>query len=488
MAARIKNIKEYIKEKDSDLLDWIEEHVSDADMFRPPVTFILPEESVRKRIIKSSPPDVGLDILKSYVIPGISLKRYAAFMPNADTLITYADHVLDVKHVDNSGVRVGSAELRTDAIYGNNEESSVYYANGELPTSGESASAVLGSAQHKRRIHGRAESKRAQLCEFVERRYKTYLYKRALFPREMKCVNPYLEFMVSFFMYLKSLQGPDSIYGQYLPYILDVDPIISFYIILEPYFIAKPGSQYMIPDIIIDNYRYSRVYGNIFNQYYQLFANLGYTPSFIDQKTKELVNHQQRLKSAGSEIYKSCEAQYAALFNNTSMLREYPREILVIIGTPQKKMSQDILRCRLPVFYNVFTREGESGDTIHISESTISKEFALFRNHIRTTCYYNVCDIKMREMPVREPVTAHLNFCKSYCFLYSAPTLEEIKNKTHCCHIIYEAYRLSNGDYNRTIGLERDLSVYRQYGQPPPFTLSVEPSLTTAPSSLLPGQ
>ena len=471
MGERPRDVKSYILKKDPELAAWIDQHVLDEEMLKAPVTFILPDETVRRRITDpANAPETGLSILKAYVIPGISLKSYRHFDPNEKEITTYGDFILEIKHVDTqSGVTVGSATVRKDNEFENNDEYSVYYAQGELPNGGE----VSGS-RDRRRVRGRGDgvvSKRTKLCNFVEAKYKVYLYKRSKFPKEMRCINPYLEFMVSFFLYLKA-KYPNL---DALRMILDYDPIASFYILLEPYVVPVGEFKYLISDDIVDEYEFARVYGNIFDQYYALFDKLPYPPGYCESRSDVFTTYQKNIRSLGTEIYKDCTIDYDKLFAGTlPCLTSFPKELLALIGSPKKKKWQDIFRSRFGYFYNNFTRDGEPEKGVFISSATIDKEVDLFLNKVREASRYELEQIKMRNFPVREPVVIMLNFCKGCYYLYTAPKLEDVLKSTNSCSqkLAYLSIKESNGTFDRLKGLERDLRRYTEYKANPGFTIT----------------
>lgn len=472
MAPLFTNITDLLKATSPELVKWIEDGDGTylvGDLFTPPVTVIFPAPETLNKILTGNPDD-GVHILMQHIIPGVSLKRCAAFDDSVETFVP--GKVLNVSHCDGQCVYLKNGTKIMAVPYQqfeNGDQYSVFKATGPIDL----VDKVAGSAERRRHVRGRNEKnplQRQMITNYVEAKYVTYLVKRSKFPAKVRCVNPYAEFIVNFFMFLRS--RPD--YHQYveLAVLLDYDPIASFYILLEPYLIPE-GVNYLIPEDVLKNYEWCRVYGNVFEQYYDLVseASLKYSDAFKQQRI-ECCAEQKKIRAIGKQIYADCDAAYQSLFKDTSTLREYPKKVLQLVGDWRKKKWQDVFRFRFPSFYSCFSVNYSeiTGATVKIA--LIDSEFCAFRNHVRNCSAYNIERPDTDNFTTKETIGVMEKFCQSSAYLYAAPTVEEVRaTDTGSERSSYEAAKNAFGDFDRLAGLKRDLEYYKLYQRNPGFSL-----------------
>jgi hypothetical protein len=127
----------------------------------------------------------------------------------------------------------------------NNDSQSVYIlCNG--------ATLVAGSAQKRRKVHGRAEATaststlRRDITQKLLDRYCVYMCRQG----KRSGINPFVHFMDCLLLHLRALGKADSGQGEYYQTALSVlspSPMASFFLLVEPF---RKGT-YLIPDSVL---------------------------------------------------------------------------------------------------------------------------------------------------------------------------------------------------------------------------------------------
>src|SRR5690606_34347212 len=112
---------------------------------------------------------------------------------------------------------------------------------------------------------------------------------------------------------------------------------------------GRQVTEHIIPDGIVRDFHPFRVYGNVFEKYYAILDAVTVSDELKSDITK-LRNRQRNTKFAGEEVRRECYNYYNDLFSGR-VLPSYPKGTLKLIGSPERKLWQDIFRIRFCFFY-----------------------------------------------------------------------------------------------------------------------------------------
>lgn len=295
-------IFQWVEEKDANLARAIRDLCMEGALSggRHGVTFLFPAEPVREQIIKlaySKDPEQAVQILEAHIIPG-SVRTSDEFRKEIGTLRGVK---LEAETAKASTVTLkGGATLKIASDFNplRKDNISVWVVeSGAVPLEGPEY--VVPSRGRKGTKKPGAEAPRARGGADKE---TTMLSSRATLAVEVEtafdqCMrtdrcrtqDPYLSHTVSL---LNFLQGshPDLLITV-LP-IIDRDPVVSFYLLVEPY--KEAPSDFLIPDNVLfgpSGWNAAKIYEGAVSEFEGFFELLGQqiAPSAQDPVTAEPV-------------------------------------------------------------------------------------------------------------------------------------------------------------------------------------------------------
>lgn len=467
------DIEIFLGERAPDLLRRIDELFAIGSPFSGrTVTFIYPSAAHVEEILGDDD-DRAAKILRAHMFPDVAIKTTDGFRTQPANALGFRPRVEQIQ--GNTVIFEGECYVSPDRDFSNGEQHALYrVTRGNMPLDGDSTEPVSGAFEPRR------DTRRGEFARYLEEQYRIYLVKRSIFTYEdgttKPYCNPYMEFLVAFHEFLKAK------YPAYLDLdvIWDYDPIATFYILFEPYLCNTDGRQvaeHIIPDGIVRDFHPFRVYGNVFEKYYAILDAVS-VGAELKADIAKLRGRQRNIKFAGEEVRRECYNYYKDLFSNR-VLPSYPKDTLKLIGSPERKLWQDVFRTRFCFFYKdafpPVTKEGSLAAQFN-DMAQIDHCVSRFVSNIRRAC---VCDCPFPQMPglkVKGLVEHIETFFKSCCFLYHVTPVSEVLNSpdTHSADKRkYEMLKFTSGKFDRTKALQHDISVRARLGvSPPPFTLT----------------
>lgn len=237
------------------------------------ITFIYPTTSQRKQIIKdtySSDPikaiqQLDAHILRTALVPGCDFQKIISC--RLGIIIKIKNHT-DTEIILENGAKIVIAE---DFIPLQKDNIAVWLLeSGEMPTEGEEIDQKI--------VHGRGEitdpqpvrhksSARAILATTVEQSYNDCMRTD-----HCRSFDPYLSHVVSLLNFLKLHHK--TVLNSILP-LIDRDPIVTFYLLLEPY---KTTNDHLLGDVLLfgaKGWNGAQIYEGAVEEFYQYFNDLG---------------------------------------------------------------------------------------------------------------------------------------------------------------------------------------------------------------------
>lgn len=308
MASKKKSLTQFcriffwIEQKDPDFAEAIDHLCLQGALSpgrNPGVTFLYPKDKgYREEIINMTYTDSAEDAMKmveSMIIP-LPLKDSTAF--KSQDIGSRLGVKLHVESATASEVKLkGGVTLKKAAGFKplRRENLAVWeITSGRMPLEGEpfqlprskpkrGKKSVVGGANGLVMQPGGVLSDRAQMADDTEA-----TYNKCMLRNRCRTHNPYLARVVSLLNFLSTKHS--DILLAVLP-VLDLDPAVSFYLLLEPY---KTGGDYLIPDAVLfgpDGWGGAEVYQNAVTEYKEYFASMAKQtqPSAQDPSTGDIV-------------------------------------------------------------------------------------------------------------------------------------------------------------------------------------------------------
>nr|BBO54036.1 60kDa polyprotein homolog protein [Abalone asfa-like virus]BCY04582.1 60 kDa polyprotein [Abalone asfa-like virus] len=289
----------WIKQKDEEFATAIQDLCMDYNL-KPArnigVTFLYPKaKELREAIINKTYSDQATEateLINKLIIP--------IFIPNGDFAISNPignrfGTKFEVKDTTKEKIILSNGAVLVKAKdYNPLWEQSLacvwYLESGDIPSTGDSFTPPKfmkkGGYDADQKIMGPKQiNPRARLAVSVER-----LFHECMTHNRCKSGNPYLAKTVSLLAYLQKHHY--SIFESVLP-IIDRDPCVCFYLLLEPYKRGPDG--YLIPTSVLfgeHKWNGAELYDTIVNDYEQFFIqlpNFGVSQQARDPKTQDFV-------------------------------------------------------------------------------------------------------------------------------------------------------------------------------------------------------
>jgi hypothetical protein len=238
-----------------------------------PLTFLYPDADYRAEIVNMAynEPDRANAAIESLIIPGGALSSSRAFARDAgDPIGSQLGVEYKVKNARNGRVTLtgedsaNSFELATVDRFNDAGPNQAIWeiVRGRPPLTGKAFTRRPKSRRAEKRGGGAAGGvKRQQMAVQTEKAFEACLVAGTHLR-----TNPYLERVISLMNYLK-IEDPATLL-KILP-VLDYDPMVTFYLVVEPY---KTQGEYLIPDGVLDAWGGGSVYKNAKQEYINLFS------------------------------------------------------------------------------------------------------------------------------------------------------------------------------------------------------------------------
>ena len=372
------------------------------------VTFLIPEQKVRDKIVNDAYTDKIDDVIKqikSYIIPDY-------FKDGTDFQSKACGNLLgskfEVVKASKDSVEFSDFKIKkTSFMPTDGKNLAVYEVTSGVPPMTEGT--YRSFSERPKKTGGAESASRRSIANRAKQQWLTNV------SGDPNCTSPYLEQVTTLVKYIQKKHP--NVY-EYIYPLLRYDPIVTYYILIEP----SGTDTYVIPDVIINEWNGSIYPMNFVQEYIGLLSTVpaGSSAALANrvqllqtvQTAKNNINSLQQSGGTASVICKKIEEAYQTYYTSGN----YPQELLNVCSW-QKKMTQDYYEyCIQNIVWEFLSISMFGKDDI----VTMSQSVTALSDHALQAKIDIYKDTVLSDAGMQNAIL--YQFANSSCFLYAAPT------------------------------------------------------------------